>query len=66
MPLVGAAAKTTASIELSFVMRLSRDDVGKVEYRNAAQSVNANASSDAIMHVVPIPDAWSTIADQGR
>jgi hypothetical protein len=51
-------------------MRLSRGDAGAAEYRKAVRAVNANASSDAIsdaiMHVVPIPDAWSTIADHRR
>jgi hypothetical protein len=47
-------------------MRLSRGAAGNAEYRKAVSAVNANASSDAIMHVVPIPDAWSTIADHRR
>jgi len=60
------APKTTARIEWSFVMRLSRSDAGVAEYRKAIRTVNAGTSSDAILQIVPIFNAWSTIADHRR
>jgi hypothetical protein len=47
-------------------MRLSRSDAGIAEYRKAVRTVNADASSDVILQVVPIPNAWSNIADHRR
>jgi hypothetical protein len=38
-------------------------DAGTAEYRKAVRTVNADASSDAILQVVPIPNAWSNISD---
>jgi len=36
------------------------------QHEKLVSRVNATASSDAILHVVSIPDAWSNIFAHGR
>ena len=64
---MASAAMTAAGrIELSFDMRLSPEDASVAKYRKLVWAVNANALNDAILHVVPIPNAWSNISDHRR